>query len=581
MKRLTSIAVLLTIAAALATTVISCTSDDDLTAQPAEPAVEQPAIEPRTVHVTVGAGISNGDATRSAVVKDGTTRTLTFTAGDRLFIYATIVRAENITMTGYLTLDETPAEGATTATFSGDLTVYKWSWDDWKDVEYAYTFSASDPLSECEEVTATLVHRDAVGYESDEHSSEPTYNTRIAPTVDELMTTILSVQGGYDAATKSFSLSSIYWEETETPIFNCTISGLAPGTTYTVKHFQAADFEDALMNAIPDDYSSKLGKVTSDGDGTATFACYVINVYKPYHLFTFTDESSNRLNVYLGAKSLGSKVYNVARQAVVFRAAPFSVSDSKQVYFSPGNLKVKKGYSGWYWIFQDYQWQYVGTSGGNQKINGSMSLSTDATDDDYIDLFGWNGASASDDNYGIYDSYDYDDYGSTNGEDLKHDWGHNAIGDDPADTWRTPTKSEWEYLLSERNVTNSLSDGARYTMATIDGKYKGLILFPDSYTHPSGAGYTAGTYNAPSDYTTAVTFEFWMQMENAGCIFLPAAGSRWTTMVFTDAEGYYWSSSSVEGSAAASNVRFTKKNVDLQGSSRVSGYSVRLVRDAE
>ena len=54
--------------------------------------------------------------------------------------------------------------------------------------------------------------------------------------------------------------------------------------------------------------------------------------------------------------------------------------------------------------------------------------------------------------------------------------------------------------------------------------YKGVILFPDNYTHPNGTDFTAGTYNGPSDYTATVSLEGWALMETANCVFLPAFG---------------------------------------------------------
>lgn len=151
MKRLTSIAVLLTIAAALATTVISCTSDDNLTEQSAEPAVEQSATaETRTVHVTVGAGFADG---------------------------------------------------------SGDLTVYVWTYDEEKE-EYVYresshTFTTADPLSECETANGILVHKNAVGFYVDEDYIYGEYTPTTASTVDELMTQSLPVTTTASAAART------------------------------------------------------------------------------------------------------------------------------------------------------------------------------------------------------------------------------------------------------------------------------------------------------------------------------------------------------------------------------------------
>ena len=62
-----------------------CSSEDGVMD---EQTPQQPAQTQATIHVTVGAGITDGEATtRSTVVKDGSTRTLQFTAGDKLYVW--------------------------------------------------------------------------------------------------------------------------------------------------------------------------------------------------------------------------------------------------------------------------------------------------------------------------------------------------------------------------------------------------------------------------------------------------------------------------------------------------------------
>ena len=590
MKRLTNTAVLLTIAAALATTVISCSSDDYLTEQPAE----QPTAEQQTVHVTVGAGFAddnNGSgtpSTRSAVVTDGTARKLTFTAGDRLYVRGEITETSpQKIVAGYLDIVGTLASGATTATFSGDLSVYEYNSSTAAYENSSHTFTTDDPLSECSYADGVyadgvfLVHKDAVGFFVDDEKYGE-YTPTTASSVDALMTQSLLVYGVYNSLGKQFILN--VYDDTQycTPIFNCIISGLKPNTTYGVTHIYKTNFENAI-----DGHGFGLGAVTSDADGKATFACYgVCKKAENYHILNFisSDKSDDR-NVYLGTKALTSKVYNIGtaaspREALKFQEAKFSVDTDKKVYFSKGNLYAFSGGSGWEWYFQSHQWKYVGNASGNISMTSSWVQ---------VDLFGWNGTSSSYDNYGISSSTTNADYGSTKGESLKHDWGHNAIvnGGNTADTWRTLTKDEWTYIFNSRTVTNSLNDGARYTMATIGGTYKGIILFPDNYTHPSGTGYTAGTYNAASNYTTAVTFEFWMQMENAGCVFLPAAGKRNGTTVDglgSSAGGRYWSSTPTpsDGTYDAYYLYFFNGGVNPANDNyRFYGFSVRLVRDVE
>ena len=584
MKQLINIAALLTIAAALATTIISCSSDNDLPEQVQQPI--EPAAEPQTVSVTVGAGISNDQQTRSAVVTAGGTRTLTFTAGDRLYVLGRITGTDpQKIVAGYLDIVGTPAEGATTASFSGDLSVYVYNSSEGRYDASSHTFATDDPLGECADVYGTLLHKDAVGFTVDADKWGE-YSSSLASTVNELMTTMLCVQGTYNSGTKSFPLSVYLWGNSSdthcAPIFNCTISGLKPSTTYNVSHIHSASFENAL-----DGHGSGLGTITSDAEGNASFACYNVCVKaEQYHILNFlSDDYTDDRNVYLGSKALAGKVYNITRPALKFQEAAFSVSSTKQVYFSKGNLYAYKGSSDWQWYFQSHQWEYVGNASGNTKITGPMTLSASYL---RVDLFGWNGASSPNDCYGINNSTTDTDYGTGDGEALMHDWGHNVIGSYAADTWRTPTVSEWDYLIDDRTVTNSLSAGARYTMATLGGTYKGLILFPDTYTHPSGTGFTAGTFNAVSNYTATVSMEGWMLMENAGCVFLPAAGGREETNVNSvGVGGFYWSATAAPNGSLAQSFCF--KYLDMENSGidtydndyRRYGSSVRLVRDVE
>ena len=535
---------------------------------------------PKTVHITVGANMGEPQ-TRSAVVTEAGTRTLSFTTGDRLYVWGRITGTDpQKIVAGYLDMVGTPAEGATTASFSGALSVYVYNSSEDRYDASSHTFVTDDPLGECKVAYGTLVHKDAVGFTvgADKWGE---YSSRVASTVNDLMTTMLCVQGTYNSGTKSFPLSVDLWgyssDEWCAPIFNCTISGLKPSTTYNVSHIHSASFENAL-----DAHGNDLGIITSDAEGKASFACYSVCVKaEKYHVLNFlTEDYTDDRNVYLGSKALADKVYNITRQALKFQEAAFSVSNTQQVYFSKGNLYAYKGSSNWEWYFQPHQWMYVGDAAGNKLITGPMTLSGSYL---RVDLFGWNGASSPNDCYGINNSATDSDYGNVSGEALMHDWGHNVIGSYAADTWRTLTANEWMYLFSEdRSVTNSLSAGARYTMATLGGTYKGLILFPDTYTHPSGTGFTAGTFNAVSNYTATVSMEGWMLMENAGCVFLPAAGSRYQTTVFmTGPVGcYYWSNSNIAGNTAT-NIAITPSSLSQVNSTRYSGYAVRLVRVVE
>lgn len=243
----------------------------------------------------------------------------------------------------------------------------------------------------------------------------------------------------------------------------------------------------------------------------------------------------------------------------------FSVSAEKKVQFSKGNLRYDS--SSGSWSFFDYQYQfYIGYT---------------AT---YWDKFGW---STSTTTFGMSTSIDYDDY---SGDFV--DWGTNAIsnGGNTANLgWRTLTSDEWDYLFNTRSATTvNGEDNARYAKAKLFNNTYGVILFPDSYTHPDGVALPTGINNSGdtswdgNKYTDAD----WAKMEAAGCVFLPAAGYRYGETVYkTNEAGYYWSSSPDDATNAYS-VNFNNYALLPSDSSYGSSYrsfdcSVRLVYDVK
>ena len=246
----------------------------------------------------------------------------------------------------------------------------------------------------------------------------------------------------------------------------------------------------------------------------------------------------------------------------------FTVDAGKTVKFSKGNLRARYNGSAWVWSFAEDQWDFVGNAAANTSING------DGTIDGFgaVDLFGWVGASNTTwtgvAQYGISNSTQVnstDTYGNVPSEALKDDWG-NTMGDD----WSTLTSNEWAYLLGER-------DGARYCKATVNST-TGLVIFPDSYSHPTDvdAVKSANTTTAAYD-TNSWSGENWTKMEAAGAVFLPAACSRYGKMIFTGS-GLYWSSTSYQANTAY-GLNFSSTGMNPTGTTvRSNGGSVRLVK---
>ena len=271
-----------------------------------------------------------------------------------------------------------------------------------------------------------------------------------------------------------------------------------------------------------------------------------------------------------------------------------------KIQFAQGNLQATTTDLGvhWSWGFAANQWDYVGNATANNRINGNGTVSQNGT----VDLFGWvgesnttwSGALGSTLNaamYGISNtgndgSSDFNtstnDYGNVASENLKSDWG-NTIGTG----WRTLTKDEWVYLLDTRSgSTVNGTANARFTEATIntDGTaVNGIILFPDDVTIANSEATAWGAINGWSNWGTKCTSAQWAELAVKGCVFLPAAGTRWESSVSNINErGRYWSST-ISGPTRAYYVRFRSNGGDYSGGqgNRCNGCSVRLVYPAQ
>lgn len=252
----------------------------------------------------------------------------------------------------------------------------------------------------------------------------------------------------------------------------------------------------------------------------------------------------------------------------------FSVSDTKQIYFSKGNLQYQASMNKW--RFAENQYDYVG------EANSNISSYYDG----WIDLFGWgtsgynHGAvcyqpwstSNNDEDYFAYGNYNYNLSDQTG----QADWGYNVIsnGGNTFRLWRTLTNEEWVYLINTRNT----SSGIKYAKAQVND-IKGVILLPDNWSSDTYSLNNTNTSYAA--YTTnVITTTNWSILEQAGAVFLPAACYRInTTMNYIGSQGRYWSTTIFNGNYAC-DIIFAS-NFDLENhESRYIGTSVRLVQDA-
>ena len=319
----------LVVAAALTITIAACSNDDNITDEPTTTTAPQ-AVS--TVHVTVGAGISDDNGTTRAavsetVVEGKTERTLKFTTGDKLFVYAEIAANTAYVLAGTVSIDESSisADGKS-AKFTGDLPVY-YNGSMVTASSWAFT-DASNPIAECSSGTAFLIPKDApsglydvLSYIGYVHN----YDKSIAADVNTLMKTALKVEGDLNTTTQSFTLGKV------DPILNCNLGGLTPGVNYKV-NLSFGEHETT--------YSTKY---IADADGKVSFAVSNEGGSKDW-TFTLTG-GAIEFTYALGTKDLEAKVYNVTRAA----ATSVEYDGVNIIHFSqPGSLDYILQYFGLY-----------------------------------------------------------------------------------------------------------------------------------------------------------------------------------------------------------------------------------------
>ena len=140
----------------------------------------------------------------------------------------------------------------------------------------------------------------------------------------------------------------------------------------------------------------------------------------------------------------------------------------------------------------------------------------------------------------------------------------------------TLTQPEWAYVFNTR-TTNS---GIRYAKAKVNDR-NGVILLPDDWSSDTYSLSNSNTYDARYSSNT-ISASQWNTLEQAGAVFLPAAGDRGGTSV-TDVGsiGNYWSASYYD-SPCARYVYFIDTYLNTDDIiNRCVGHSVRLVAPAE
>lgn len=294
--------------------------------------------------------------------------------------------------------------------------------------------------------------------------------------------------------------------------------------------------------------------------------------------YTATDGTKTYAKCVTGKTYEQSNLYKLGLKMNEVVGGKFSVSSTKQVYFSKGNLQATTSNLGntWTWNFAANQWDKVGAAAANNTITSSGTVSANGT----VDLFGW---STSETYLGI---------NKTNSNNAEFEgafveWGAHADVTKTIGTgWRTLTGAEWNYLISTRET----SSGLRFCKAKV-GDVFGVILLPDDwsvdYYSLNNANETTARNFDDANINNKMTVEVWNNsLASHGAVFLPTAGQRNGGNAINAPNGqlHYWSSTTggtdTGTSANANHLRIDGSVVyPNTGAGRCNGFSVRLVYD--
>lgn len=313
--------------------------------------------------------------------------------------------------------------------------------------------------------------------------------------------------------------------------------------------------------------------------------------------------------------------------------AEFSVSETKKVHFAKGNLMYKPSTKTW--RIAPRQYDFVG--GDNKRDNepygrqGTIwenGVQCDGTSRNHVrnytgwlDVFtwgasGWYGDDPGEDDLKTYtwrlannpnqkitcNPYDLghkdslclilggDPYQGMTGAYANADWGirnNIALGGSVDSVFRTPTKEEFDYLLSKRENAKDLSLRGHIRLngngGAPDTIINGLILLPDDWDPAILPEKTLISDEDGNEYyvTNELSAAEWQILEENGAIFLPATGN---TSKF-NRSGFYWTSTSWKD-LSAYNVEFGgygwnghASDPQTKAADKSSGRAVRLVME--
>lgn len=234
----------------------------------------------------------------------------------------------------------------------------------------------------------------------------------------------------------------------------------------------------------------------------------------------------------------------------------FSVSPTKKVYFSQGNLRYIANSKSW--LFAQKQYYYRG-------------YPYPTCDDTPQTSFSWMSGNL---------------YGGNNiaNDKVKFvDWGCNPIrnGGNRPHRWRTLTIEEWKYLFCGRSNADEKFAHVSFTFSK-RGSLSGMLLLPDNWSLPEGVQFEPGRKKGSLDNYHGIdlgwfpvnlfNYNDWIKMEVAGAVFFPTeVGIHYSSCI-------YWSSTQCDEFNQYC-IDLGPKYISVKKMWKTSTNFVRLVRD--
>lgn len=185
----------------------------------------------------------------------------------------------------------------------------------------------------------------------------------------------------------------------------------------------------------------------------------------------------------------------------------------------------------------------------------------------------------------------YGDSGTTSSDNFFTNAGDDHLSPNPdlivngqKGLWRVLSggdNGEWNYLLNKRS-----SEYHRYAEVKVNDM-PGLLIFPDTFTWPSGAGAEPENFDTACSNWNGVNYQdaAFLTLQAAGCVFLPAAGYRdgyvGNSIIYNVGSfGYYWSSTPFDDDSAYSLYFYSGIVNPANDYARFSACAVRLVTES-